>query len=68
LPFVAFVVSVRRSSVIRFVQAGAFPALTEERVRKPMTITIVNKATRREQQQNGPCPFMVDVPPEPRTK
>jgi hypothetical protein len=33
-----------------------------------MTITIVNKATRREQQQNGPCPFMVDVPPEPRTK
>jgi hypothetical protein len=31
-----------------------------------MTITIINKATRREQQQNGPCPYLVDVPPEPR--
>ena len=31
-----------------------------------MTITIINKATRREQQQNGPCPFSSTVPPEPR--
>jgi hypothetical protein len=32
-----------------------------------MTITIINKATRREQQQqNGPCPWVVDCPPEPR--
>ncbi len=27
-----------------------------------MTITIINKGTRREQQQNGPCPFVVDSP------
>ena len=33
-----------------------------------MTITIIHKATRREQQQNGPCPFLVDCPPEPRKK
>ena len=33
---------------------------------KTMTITIINKATRREQQQNGPCPYLVDCPPEPR--
>jgi hypothetical protein len=32
-----------------------------------MTITIINKGTtKRDQQQNGPCPFMVDCPPEPR--
>ena len=29
-------------------------------------ITIINKGTKREQQQNGPCPFVVDCPPEPR--
>jgi hypothetical protein len=31
-----------------------------------MTITIINKGTNREQQQNGPCPWVVDCPPEPR--
>ena len=31
-----------------------------------MTITIINKGTKREQQQNGPCPYLIDVPPEPR--
>jgi hypothetical protein len=31
-----------------------------------MTITVVKKSTRREQQQNGPCPWVVDVPPETR--
>jgi hypothetical protein len=27
---------------------------------------IINKGTARDQQQNGPCPFLVDCPPEPR--
>jgi hypothetical protein len=58
--------SVRCSSVHRFVLAGAFPALLLEEREKTMTITIINKATRREQQQNGPCPYLVDCPPEPR--
>jgi len=31
-----------------------------------MTITTNHKATRREQQQNGPCPYLIDCPPEPR--
>lgn len=31
-----------------------------------MTITVINKGTKRAQQQNGPCPFVVDCPPEPR--
>jgi hypothetical protein len=31
-----------------------------------MTITIINKGTKREQQQNGPCPYLIDCPPEPR--
>jgi hypothetical protein len=31
-----------------------------------MKITVINKGGAREQQQNGPCPFLVDVPPEPR--
>jgi hypothetical protein len=31
-----------------------------------MTITIINKGTAREQQQNGPCPWVVDCPSEPR--
>jgi hypothetical protein len=34
--------------------------------RYDMTITIINKGTARDQQQNGPCPFLVDCPPEPR--
>jgi len=51
---------------IRFVLAGAFPALYLRRREKTMTITIINKATRREQQQNGPCPYLIDCPPEPR--
>jgi hypothetical protein len=70
LPYVAFVVFRRfrfaRSSVIRFVQAGAVPAHYPRREMKTMTIIVINKATRREQQQNGPCPFIVDCPPEPR--
>jgi hypothetical protein len=31
-----------------------------------MTITIINKGSKRDQQQNGPCPYLVDCPPEPR--
>lgn len=32
-----------------------------------MTITIITKAVKREQQQqNGPCPYLVDSPLEPR--
>ena len=33
---------------------------------RDMTITIINKGTKRDQQQNGPCPYLVDCPPEPR--
>jgi hypothetical protein len=32
-----------------------------------MTIRIINQAVKREQQQEiGPCPFLIDCPPEPR--
>jgi hypothetical protein len=66
LPYVAFVVFgslfVRSSGSF---WRELFPRFTRG-VRETMTITIINKATRREQQQNGPCPWVVDVPPEPR--
>ena len=41
------------------------PATREER-EKAMTITIITTGTPRSQQQNLPCPWVVDCPPEPR--
>lgn len=43
------------------------PRIVEEREHYTMTITIINKAVARDQkQQNGPCPYLVDSPLEPK--
>ena len=55
--------SVRCSSVHPVRSGGSFPALYPRRREKTMTITIINKATRREQQQNGPCPYLSTARP-----